>query len=285
MAATRKQATMRARWLGQGLRRLREDAGLTMADAARHLQRDGSTVSRFETGVYSARMPDVAALLDLYRVRDPAQREFFVNLSRDVVEPGWWDRYGQDAAPELIDAAWLEARATLIRSYHQSVLPAVFQTAGYADAVLRAAEWDAGERSLIRWRDLRLDRQRVLEGEHPLRHVTVLDEAVLRRAVGGPAVMREQLVRLAALGCQPHLELRVLPFGAGAHASPDGSFYLCRLAEPFPPVGHYATVTGTRYTDAETALRLDEVFERLLGATLDREASVALIEEAAMELG
>ena len=87
MAKTKKHATMRAQWLGQGLRSLREARGLTMDEWA-DLQRDGSTVSRFEKGVYPARMPDVLALLDLYGIHDPTQRQFLIKLSRDIVEPG-----------------------------------------------------------------------------------------------------------------------------------------------------------------------------------------------------
>ena len=81
MAKTKKHATMRAQWLGQGLRSLREARGLTMDEVGEYLQRDGSTVSRFETGVYPARMPDVLALLDLYGIHDPTQRQFLIKLS------------------------------------------------------------------------------------------------------------------------------------------------------------------------------------------------------------
>lgn len=284
MSATRKQATMRARWLGEGLRRLREDAGLTMAEAARHLQRDGSTVSRFETGVYPARMPDVLALLDLYGVHDRTRREFFTNLSRDIVEPGWWDRYGGDAPPELIDLAWLEARAWQIRSYRQSVLPAPFQTAGYAESLLRTAEWAADERCIQRWRDLRLDRRQVLEREDPPRHSAILDEAVVRRVIGGPEVMRDQLDHLVRLADRPNVDLRVIPFTVGAHASPDSSFSVCRLADPFPAVGYLGTIVGTLYTDAETAEHFDAVFDRLLDVALDPVESAELIERAAWAL-
>ena len=285
MTATRKQPTMRARWLGQGLRQLREEAGLTMAEAARHLQRDGSTVSRFENGVYPARMPDVLALLELYGVQDQDLRRFFTNLSRAVVEPGWWDRYGGDAAPELLDLAWLESRAARIRSYHQSVLPAPFQTAGYAESLLRTAEWAADERRIHRWRDLRLDRRRMLDRADPPRHTAILDEAVVRRVVGGPGIMRDQLDHLVLLAGRPNLDLRVIPFAAGAHASPDSAFSVCRLADPFPAVGYIGTILGTLYTDTETAERFEAVFDRLLETALDPERSIRLITRVAARLG
>lgn len=284
MTATRKQSTMRARWLGQGLRRLREDAGLTMAEAARHLQRDGSTVSRFETGVYPARMPDVLALLDLYGVHDRTRRDFFTNLSREIVEPGWWDRYGGDAPPELIDLAWLEARAWQIRSYRQSVLPAPFQTARYAESLLREAEWTADDRCIQRWCDLRLDRRRVLERDNPPRHSAILDEAVVRRVVGGSDIMRDQLDHLALLAERPNVDLRIIPFAVGAHASPDSSFSVCRLADPFPAVGYLGTIVGTLYLDTEAAEHLEAVFDRLLRVALDEEGSLRLIERAASGL-
>lgn len=284
MTATRKQPTMRARWLGQGLRQLREEAGLTMAEVARHLQRDGSTVSRFETGVYPARLPDVLALLELYGVHDPDQRLYFTNLSREIVEPGWWDRYGGDAAPELLDLAWLEARVARIRSYHQSVLPAPFQTAGYAESLLRTAEWAADERRIHRWRDLRLDRRRMLDRDNPPRHSAILDEAVVQRVVGGPGVMRGQLDHLVALAGRPNVDVRVIPFAAGAHASPDSSFSVCRLADPFPAVGYLGTIVGTLYTESDTAEHFEAVFDRLLGVALDPERSLRLITGIAARL-
>lgn len=276
--------TMRAQWLGQGLRRLREDHDMTTEDIGSYLQCDASTVSRFETGIYPARHADVLALLDLYGITDAGQRQFLLNLSRDVVEPGWWDQYQADADSALIDLAWLEARALRIRSYHQIVVPGLLQTSDYADATIRAVDWSASEAQLTRWRDLRIDRQKVFTKEQPLHMSVLLDEAVLRRPVGGPAVMRAQLDHLAESARRSTVDIRVVPYAAGAHASPDSSFYLCEMAEPFPSVGYLDTLAGALYVETDTVDRFRSVLDRLVSAALSESKSIKLIESAAKDL-
>ncbi|BCJ35014.1 transcriptional regulator [Actinocatenispora thailandica] len=276
--------TMRAQWLGTGLRRLRESQKITLEEAGDYLQRDGSTLSRMEKGVYPARTPDVLALLDLYGVHDATQRDFLLKLSRDVVEPGWWDQYQADADTTLIDLAWLEARARTIGSYHQMVLPGLLQTAEYARATILAADWTATETQLSRWLELRLARQQVLTRESPLDYVTILDEAAIRRVVGGRGIMAEQLQHLIALARESTVDIRVVPFEAGEHASPDGSFYICDMADPFPAVGYLDTLAGALYVEADTVDRFKSVFDRLLVTALDARESIALIETAAKDL-
>lgn len=282
MAKTMKQATMRAQWLGQGLRRLREANGLSMDEAGDYLQRNQSTISRLETGVYPARHADVLALLDLYHVTDATQRQFLLNLSRDVVEPGWWDQYTDDLDSTLIDLAWLEARAEKISSYHQIVIPGLLQTEAYAKAMMDAVETDPAlaESGL----QVRTSRVKVLDRETPLRVSALIDEAALRRVVGGPSVMGDQLRHLLALGKRSTIDIRVVPFSAGAHPSPDSSFYICEMREPFAPVGYIDTLAGALYVETDTVDRFKSVFDRLRRKALSERKSVALIETAAKEL-
>jgi transcriptional regulator with XRE-family HTH domain len=282
MAKTTKEATMRARLLGDGLRRLREAHGMNMDEVGDYLQRNGSTVSRLETGVYPARMPDVLALLDLYGVHDATQREFFLKLSRDVVEPGWWDQYQSDLDTTLIDLAWLEARATRISSYHQIVLPGLLQTKEYAEATMVAAA--TSPEQVHRGMEVRSERQQTLARSEPPHFTAVLDEATLRRCVAGPKVMADQLTHLATIARKPTMTIRVLPFSSGAHASPDSSFCVCEMAEPFPPVGYLDTLAGALYVEADTVKRFKSVFDRLLAVSLDERESIALIETAAKDL-
>jgi hypothetical protein len=273
--------TMRAQWLGMGLRRLRESQKVTLEEAGDYLQRDGSTLSRMEKGVYPARTPDVLALLDLYGVHDATQRDFLLKLSRDVVEPGWWDQYQSDLDTTLIDLAWLESRATRISSYHQIVVPGLLQTRAYAEATMTAAAHDPTQ--VRRGLEARSERQRVLDRDDPPQFAVVLDEAVLRRAVGGADVMAEQLSHLATFAKKSAVDIRVLPFSAGAHASPESSFYVCEMADPFPPVGHLDTLAGALYVEADTVERFRSVFTRLRAVALNERESSALIEAAAKD--
>jgi len=274
--------TMRAQLLGQGLRQLREDNDMTTEEVGQYLQCDASTVSRFETGIYPARTPDVHALMALFGVQDATQREFFLKLSRDVVEPGWWDQYSEDLDTTLIDLAWIEARAQRISSFHQIVVPGLLQTQGYATATITAATLNPDQ--VTTGIELRTDRQKVLDRKPPLRYSAILDEAALRRLVGGPAVMREQLAHLVDLARKSTVDIRVVPLTAGAHASPDSSFYICEMTEPFPPVGYTDTLAGALYVEADTLAMFKNVWDRLRAAALNERESIALIEAAAKDL-
>ncbi len=276
--------TMRAQWLGQGLRRLREARGITAEEAGRYLQRDASTVTRFEIGIYPARTPDVAALLDLYGVHNTAQRQFLTKLSRDIVEPGWWDQYLADVDSSLIDMAWLEARALRIDTYHQVVIPGLLQTQDYARATIRAADWHESDDHVERWVRLRIDRQSALTRKPPLRFTVILDEACLRREVGGAEIMQGQLRSLLEFANESTVDIRVLPFSQGAHASPTSSFYICEMADPFPQIGYVDTLAGALYVEADTAERFRSVFDNLLSVTLDANSSRAFIEARLKEL-
>src|SRR5262245_6216725 len=107
--AAPKQVTLRAQWLGQELRELRAAKRLMLREAAAYLQRDPSTVSRFESGEYPIRRPDLMALMDLYGVADAARRDNLMKLSQEVWQKGWWDGYADDVTGSFVDYIWLES--------------------------------------------------------------------------------------------------------------------------------------------------------------------------------
>ncbi|GAA3113934.1 hypothetical protein GCM10020001_036380 [Nonomuraea salmonea] len=164
------RGTLRAQWLGKQLRDLRERAGLTLKEAGEYVQRDGSTVSRFEAGLYPARTPGVLALLDLYGVTTPQERDGLVRLSRDVWQNGWWDDYSGDVSHGIVDYGWLEARAERITSFDALVIPGLLQTEAYMEAVIRAEDPDATDEQVSRWIDFRRPRQQILPDSPPLLH-------------------------------------------------------------------------------------------------------------------
>jgi transcriptional regulator with XRE-family HTH domain len=219
---------VRRRKLGAELRALRARAGLTSGEAARLVGWHQSKVSRIETGTSGAKLPDVRRLLDAYGVRDPGLRELLVGLagSEGGGRDHWWHAYRGVLPPAYRDFISLESQASTMRTLETSVVPGLLQTPEYARAVTRAAVEGLEDAKLNTLVEVRLARQDVLCSNPPLELSAVLDEAVLRRAVGGPAVMERQLERLLEAARLPHVRLQVLPFASGAHIGITGPFVI-----------------------------------------------------------
>jgi transcriptional regulator with XRE-family HTH domain len=276
--------TLRAQWLGQSLRELRDTNGMTLARAADFLQRNASTVSRFESGEYPIRRPDLMALLDLYGVSDRRKRDGLLRLSEDVWQKGWWDGYEPDVERQFVDFVWLESRATAIRSFDPLVVTGLLQTREYAEAVITAAEWEAEPAQIARWVQLRMERQAVLHREAPPRFMAIIDEFVLRREIGGPDVLRGQLAHLLSTAELPHVDLRVLPASVGAHAGPSGYFLVFTIAEPDLDVGYAETLGGAVYVEPPDSERFIRVYDRLLDSALGPAESAELIRAIGEDL-
>ncbi|XVQ12809.1 helix-turn-helix domain-containing protein [Spirillospora sp. CA-255316] len=277
MAAAIQRSTLRAQWLGQELRHLRDAKGILLKEAAEYLQRDTGTVSRYETGFYPIRRPDLLALLDLYGLSDPIRREKLLNLSQDVWQKGWWDGYAGDVVGSLIDYVWLESRATNIRSYATIVVPGLLQTSDYAEHVIRSDEPGATPEQIQRWLELRMTRQHVLADANSPRLSALLDEAVLRRQIGTPDLMAGQLHRLAEASELPTVDVRVLPFRAGTLASVYGAFEIFQMPEPFPEVAYTETLAGALYTEAPDIDRFTRAYDAHESMTLGPAESIELI--------
>lgn len=278
------KVTLRAQWLGQSLRELRDTAGLTLVQAGEFLQRNAATVSRFESGEYPIRRPDLMALLDLYGVSGRRKRDGLLRLSEDVWQKGWWDGYEPDVERQFVDFVWLEARATVIRSFDPLLVPGLLQTRAYAEAVITAAEWEAGPAQIARWMQLRMDRQAVLHQPAPPQLTVIIDEFVLRREIGGPDVRRGQFAHLLATAKLPHVDLRVLPASIGAHASPSGYFVVFTIAQPDMDVGCAETLGGAIYVEPPDSERFVRVYDRLLDSALGPAESVEFIRAIGEDL-
>lgn len=278
MPVAKRGSTLRAQWLGQLLRKERERAGVTNKDAGEYLQRDGSAISRMEAGVTPARVSDVWALMNLYAVED-RMRPAFEQLSREIWRKGWWESFSGDVSETFIDHAWLEERAESLLWFEPVSIPGLFQTRQYAAELIRAADPQESEQRIEAWVDYRIGRQRVLTKDHPPTVTAILDESVLHRRVGGSAMMRAQLERLMELADEPHLDIRVLAFDSGAHASPDGAFLVVELPDPFPPVAYVHSPAGATYLEQEDAEHLVGTFERLDKVALGPEKSLDVIDK------
>ncbi|MFI1561502.1 helix-turn-helix domain-containing protein [Streptomyces sp. NPDC020490] len=220
---------VRRRKLGAELRALRAEARLTSGEAARLVGWHQSKVSRIETGTSGVKPADVRLLLDAYGVSDPRLRDLMLVLAGSDENTGrhhWWHAYRGILPPDYSDFISLESQADAMRTLETSVVPGLLQTPEYARAVTRAAVRgldDAGLDALV---EVRLARQEVLRADPPLEFSAVLDEAVLRREIGGPEVMARQLERLVEAARLPQVRLQILPFGAGAHVGVTGSFVI-----------------------------------------------------------
>ncbi|MEV0978980.1 helix-turn-helix transcriptional regulator [Streptomyces sp. NPDC049915] len=219
---------VRRRKLGAELRALRARAGLTSGEAARLVGWHQSKVSRIETGSSGAKPSDVRLLLDAYGVDDDELRDLLLVLAGSQIggREHWWHAYRGVLPPTYRDFISLESQASAMRTLETSVVPGLLQTPAYARAVTRAAVGAVDEERLDALVEVRLARQGVLHAQPPLRLSAVLDEAVLRREVGGPEVMAQQLRRLLQAAQLPQVRLQVLPFSAGAHVGITGPFVI-----------------------------------------------------------
>jgi transcriptional regulator with XRE-family HTH domain len=278
--------TVRRRRLGTELRRLRESAGYKLEEVAGMLGVAPSTLSRIETGKAPTKSAYLSHLLELYQVTDTGQRQVLVDMAREGHRKGWWAAY-DDVLPSGLDVyVGLEAEASGLRSYEISVVHGLLQTADYARAVLRASAPRHTADQIERLVDLRLERQRRLDEDPPPDLWVIHDEAVIRRTVGGRAVMRHQLAHLLAVAGLPGVTLQVLPFDSGAHAGHDGPFSIIAFHDRSDSeVVYVESAAGPIYLEKDRDIRARAgVFDRLRAAALPPEASLDLISKAAREL-
>ncbi|MGW4498818.1 helix-turn-helix domain-containing protein [Micromonospora sp. NPDC004336] len=236
--------------LGAQLRRLREASGVTREGAGWEIRASESKISRMELGRVGFKERDVADLLTLYGVTEPDEREALLKLARDANSPGWWHRYG-DVLPSWFQSyLGLEAAAALIRSYEVQFVPGLLQTPEYARAVVLLGHGRAAPAEIERRVALRMQRQRLLRREDPPLLWAVVDEAALRRPIGGPQVMRGQVAALIEATRSPHIRLQVIPFAAGGHAAAGGAFTILRFGDQdLPDIVYIEQLTSALYLD------------------------------------
>ncbi|WP_370461807.1 helix-turn-helix domain-containing protein [Micromonospora sp. WP24] len=236
--------------LGAQLRRLRESSGVTREGAGWEIRASESKISRMELGRVGFKERDVADLLTLYGVKDDEEREVLLKLARDANSPGWWHRYG-DVLPGWFQSyLGLEAAAALIRTYEVQFVPGLLQTSAYARAVVLLGHGAATPDEIDRRVGLRMGRQELLRRTNPPQLWAVLDEAALRRPLGGPEVMRGQLDALVGATRLPNIRLQIVPFTAGGHAAAGGAFSILRFGDQdLPDIVYIEQLTSAIYLD------------------------------------
>jgi transcriptional regulator with XRE-family HTH domain len=272
---------VRRRRLGAELRRLRDLAGLTSGEAADLAGWHQSKVSRIETGRSSVRAEDVNLLLDVYAVRDRDVRELLRTLAGYGHQRGWWHDFREVLPVEYRDFISLETGATRARSMETSVVPGLLQTPAYAQALTADVMPQLGPREVAALVDVRIARQAVLHQDPPLELTAVLDEAVLRREVGGPEVMAGQLRRLAEAAQLPQVSLHVLPFAAGGHIGVTGSFVIFS----FPRIADLDVVVLDHLTSSLCVDRKQDITAYAAAFARLRDRALPCAESAAMIAG
>jgi transcriptional regulator with XRE-family HTH domain len=278
--------TVRRRRLGAELRRLREASSLKLEEAADQLGLAASTLSRIETGKAPTKTAYLTSMLGMYGVDDQAARQVLIDMAREGHRKGWWSSY-DDVLPSGFGIyVGLEAEASGLRTYEETVVHGLLQTRDYAMAVLREIRPKDTEEQIARMVDLRMQRQRLLDQDPPLDLWLILDEAAIRRNIGGTKVMRPQLEHLIRASRRPNVTLQILSFEAGAHAGLVGPFSILEFPEPDDAdVVYTDSVGGMIYLEKDREVRAcAEVFDRMRAAALSPAVSVELIQKVLGEL-
>ncbi len=278
--------TVRRRRLGSELRRLREAHSIKLEEVAERLGVAASTLSRIETGKAPTKSVYLSAMLEMYGVTDPGQRQVLIDMAREGHRKGWWSVYDDVLPTGFGIYVGLEAEAAGLRSFEAEAVQGLFQTPDYARAILREVQSRDTDEQVERLVDLRMKRQDALDRNPPLDVWLILDEAVIRRTIGGPAVMRGQLERLTEASKMPNVTLQVLPFASGSHAGLRGSFSILEFPERADAdVAYVESVAGIIYLEKDREVRIcAEAFDRLRAAALSPGDSAELISRAADDL-
>ncbi|WP_248965372.1 helix-turn-helix domain-containing protein [Sphaerisporangium perillae] len=267
--------------LGAQLRRLREHKGISREDAGHQIRGSESKISRMELGRVGFKERDVADLLTLYGVADGEARSAVMDLLQRANEPGWWHRFN-DLLPSWFQAyVGLEEAASRIRTYEVQFIPGLLQTKEYARAVIRAGAAGIGAAEIARRVDLRMERQRVLDRADGPIFWAVIDEAALRRPIGGTDVMRGQLEHLLELMRLPNITIQVMPFSFGGHSAEGGAFSILRFEDSeLPDVVYVEQLASALYLDKrEEVDRYSEVMERLCAVSTTPDDTVEILQK------
>ena len=273
--------TVRSRRVGTELRRLREAAGVTTAEAAELLSCSPAKISRIENGIVSVRVVNLRLLLDRYGDDDAEHRAYLERLARDSNKRGWWQDYGDTIPPYYADFIGLETDASYIKTWEPTIVPGLLQTPEYARAVMLANPAMISPDKLENFINIRRERQARLEQGTDARFDAVIWEAALITTVGSDEVQRGQLARLLELIDRPNISVQILPLDAGAHACMSGSFVTFSFgSERSVSTVFVENLTSSQYLEMDQELRgYTLVFDALRSAALSPTASAMRIRQ------
>lgn len=273
---------VRRRVLASALTQLREEAGLDFDDVVENLGYSKSKISRIESAYTGVSIVDTRALADLYGA-SPEKTAWLLRLAKVAKKRGWWHVYGDVLFDWFSEYVVLESEATAVNIFEIDLIPGLFQTPAYARWVMRARTPDATDEAIHKRAELRQTRQRRVD-DGSLSVWAIVDEAALRRVVGGPEVQSEQLAHLLKLIELPNVTLQVVPFGKGQHMAMGTAFHSLKFLD-FPSVVYIDNLTGCLYLDeAAEVERYSLVLDHLRATALDPQESVALVRQVIADL-
>lgn len=275
--STHKPGVQRRR-LASKLKRLRENAAVSVDAVITELDWSRSKISRIETATIGVSVPDVRALCDFYDA-DHELREHLADMSRQAKRRGWWHAYSNDVLLDYFqDFVELESEATSITNYEIDLMPGLLQTEDYARSIIAACTPDISQGLVERRTELRVARQKRIE--EGTRLWVIIDEAVFHRGCGDPKVMQEQILHVHEMAKLPNVTLQVLPFAAGAHIAMGTAFSLLDFGGLYDPVVYIDNLTSALYIEDDGELeRYKLATEHLRAIAMDCRQSSNKLEE------
>lgn len=277
------------RQLATRLRELREASGLTLTEVSEQIEVNQGSLSRIETGERGTTPVLVRALLDCYAVTDTELRDDILDLVRADKEQQkpWWRKYSTVLTPTRYDGYLaLEAGAVVLANYQPLLVPGLLQTEDYARAVIAQMRPDLGADQVDALVKVRMERQESrLAGERPAELRAVLDEAVLHRVIGSPAVMRQQCARLVEVGEQPNVTVQLLPFTLGTHPGLYGPFVILTFPQPTAPLVWLENPNNSVYLESQSDVQnYTDTFDQLRASALSPAETLTRLARTAEEL-
>jgi transcriptional regulator with XRE-family HTH domain len=281
----RSNPTGRQLRMGAELRKLRERAGLTTAQAGQLLGVKPNQISNMEAGRAGVSAERVRTMACTYDCSDTALIEALARMTGDR-RRGWWEEYREILPAPLLDLAELEHHAHALRDSTTARIPGLLQTREYALEVFRQAVTELSPPDIEHRLSFRIKRQAILFREDdPTPYEAIIHEAALRMKVGGPTVARQQLHHLLDMSERDHVTLRAITFDVGAYPGSGQSIaYACG------PVPQLDTVQldqshGAAFVDAEGQLhKYRTLFARVRAVALSPEETRSLIHTVARDL-
>lgn len=277
--------TVRLRRLVAELRRLRKAADLTREEVSERTGINVVTLYRIETARARPQARTLASLLDVYAVRDPKRSEL-MTLLKESARRSWLHTFASELPERYASYIEFEAEAEEVLNYECLFIPGLLQTERYARAAISGSDPESTRERIESRVDARMQRQQALTKDQPLKLWAIVDEAAIRRVVGGREVMLEQLEHLLAIIELPNVHLQVAPFDTGAHAGMHGSFVVMNFAETVgPDLVYIESQAGDLFLEEDADIaRYNLVSTHLRAGALSPSASASLIAAAAKDL-
>jgi hypothetical protein len=257
---------------------------MTIEEAAASAGISPSHLSRVERALVGVRPPVVRALLTTYGA-NASLIASLMEVAQTATQRGWWHRYASSIPDKYATYIGFESDASRIWNFEVISIPGLLQTERYTRSILQGGIARLADEEIERRVEVRMRRQALLHRPNPPALWAVLDEAAIRRQVGGPETMAEQMKHLAAIAVLPHVDVQVIPFTAGAHPGTPGAFVVIGFADPADrDVVYIETMAGDLYPEVDADVQgAIQAFDRLRAIALSPADSVIMIRDAAKE--